>query len=203
EIPNGNVASTQQERYLPGARVHYQCESNFQTMGGNYITCINGEWSQAPVCRDMTCEPPPEIPGGNIEGVKKSRYLPEESAEYHCWQGFKMTGTSTVVCRNGTWTELPKCKVACTASEEDMERNNIELKWSTKSKLYSTSGDFIEFRCKAGYLEAPGSSAFRVQCMEGTLEYPQCRPGRKSSLSSGQLLCDVVAFLVLKGNRKP
>ncbi|NXM70254.1 CFAH factor, partial [Serilophus lunatus] len=238
EIPNGYVASTQQERYLPSARVHYQCESNFQIMRGNYITCINGEWSQAPVCRDMTCEPPPEIAGGKIEGVKKSKYLPGESADYHCWQGFKMTGTSTVVCQNGTWTELPKCKgkggrcgqppviengellsfprqeyqqgttleykcpslyvmegsqyitctngqwtsppaclVACTASEEDMDRNNIELKWSTKSKLYSTSGDFIEFRCKAGYVKAPGSSPLRVQCMEGTLEYPQCRLG--------------------------
>ncbi|NXA14026.1 FHR1 protein, partial [Sapayoa aenigma] len=187
EIPNGYVASAQQEKYLPGARVHYQCENNFQIIGENYITCINGEWSLAPVCRDVTCEPPPEITGGKIEGVKKSRYLPGESADYHCWQGFKMTGASTVVCQNGTWTKPPKCKVACTVSEEDMDRNNIELKWSRKSKLYSTSGDFTEFRCKAGYLEVPGSSPFRVQCVEGALEYPQCRPGRKSPLTQPSL----------------
>lgn len=58
----------------------------------------------------MTCEPPPEIAGGKVQGVKKSRYLPGESAHYHCWQGFQMTGASTVVCHNGTWTEMPKCK---------------------------------------------------------------------------------------------
>ncbi|XP_009989548.1 PREDICTED: complement factor H-related protein 3-like, partial [Tauraco erythrolophus] len=51
EIPNAYIASTQQERYLPGARVHYTCERNFQMMGGNYVTCSNGEWSQAPTCR--------------------------------------------------------------------------------------------------------------------------------------------------------
>ncbi|NWS19570.1 CFAH factor, partial [Pachyramphus minor] len=244
EIPNGHIASAPQERYLPSARVHYQCENNFQMTGGNFVTCINGEWSQAPVCRDVTCEPPPEIVGGTIN-VKKSKYLPGETANYHCWQGFKMTGTSTVVCENGTWSELPKCKgkggicgpppgiengeilssrlpeyvqgttleykcpnfyvlegskyitctdgqwsrppvclVACTASEEDMDRNNIELKWSTKNKLYSTSGDYIEFRCKQGYLEEQESSHFRIKCVEGRLDYPRCRPGRNCTVST-------------------
>ncbi|NXK98551.1 CFAH factor, partial [Formicarius rufipectus] len=248
EIPNGHVADIQQERYLPSARVHYQCESNFQMMDGNFIICMHGQWSQAPVCRDVTCEPPPEIPGGKIENVKKSRYLPGESANYHCWQGFKMTGTSTVVCQNGTWTELPKCKgksgrcgpppviengellsfpleeyqqgttleykcpslytlegsqyitctngqwtsppvclVACTASEEDMDRNNIELKWTAKNKLYARSGDFIEFRCKRGYVKVPESSPFRVQCLEGMLEYPQCRMGRNCILNMSHM----------------
>ncbi|NWS66109.1 CFAH factor, partial [Crotophaga sulcirostris] len=51
EIPNAYLISTQQERYLPGARVQYECERNFQMMGGNYVTCTNGEWSQAPTCR--------------------------------------------------------------------------------------------------------------------------------------------------------
>ncbi|KAF1456047.1 Complement factor H-related protein 1, partial [Spheniscus demersus] len=181
EIPNAYITSTRQERYLPGARVQYECESNFQMMGGNHVTCRNREWSQAPICRDVTCEPPPEIAGGKVQGVKKSRYLPGERARYQCWQGFQMTGTSTVACQNGTWTELPKCKVACTASEEDMGRNNIELKWIVRKKLYSRSGDFIEFRCKRGFLEDAASSPFRAQCMEGTLEYPRCKPGSKSS----------------------
>ncbi|KAF1536468.1 Complement factor H, partial [Eudyptula minor] len=243
EIPNAYITSTRQERYLPGARVQYECESNFQMMGGNHVTCRNREWSQAPICRDVTCEPPPEIAGGKVQGVKKSRYLPGESARYQCWQGFQMTGTSTIVCQNGTWTELPKCKgkggkcgpppviengdllsfpmqeypqgttleykcpnlyilegsqyitctggqwtnppvclVACTASEEDMGRNNIELKWIVQNKLYSTSGDFIEFRCKRGFLEDPASSPFRAQCMEGTLEYPRCKPGKNCTV---------------------
>ncbi|XP_068262726.1 complement factor H-like [Nyctibius grandis] len=252
EIPNAYITSAQQGRYLPGARVQYECESNFQMMGGNYVTCTNGEWSRAPTCRDVTCEPPPEIAGGKVQGVKKSRYLPGESAQYHCWQGFQMTGASTVACQNGTWTELPQCKgkggkcgpppviengdllsfpmqeyprgttleykcpslyvlegsqhitctdgqwtsppvclVACTASEDDMDRNNIELKWVLGRKLYSRSGDFIEFRCKRGYLEDAASPAFRAQCMEGTLEYPRCKPGKN---------CTVRARIMEKNN---
>ncbi|NXD78121.1 CFAH factor, partial [Halcyon senegalensis] len=243
EIPNAYIISTQQERYLPGARVRYECESNFQMKGGNYVICTNGEWSQAPICRDVTCEPPPEIAGGKVQGVKKSRYLPEETAHYQCWQGFEMTGASTIACQNGTWTELPKCKgksgkcgpppviengdllsfpmqeypqgtileykcpslyilegsqyitctggqwtsppvclVACTASEEDMSRNNIELKWIIGRKLYSTSGDFIEFQCKKGYMEDPESSPFRTQCVAGMIKYPHCKPGKNCTL---------------------
>ncbi|XP_009883235.1 PREDICTED: complement factor H, partial [Charadrius vociferus] len=243
EIPNAYITSTQQERYLPGARVQYECESNFQMMGGNYVTCANGEWSKAPTCRDVTCEPPPEIAGGKVQGVKKSRYLPGQSASYQCWQGFQMTGPSTVVCQNGTWTELPKCKgkggkcgpppviengdllsfpmqeyrpgttleykcpslyvlegsrritcidgqwtsppvclVACTASEEDMARNNIELKWLVRRKLYSRSGDTIEFQCKKGYLQDPASPPFRAQCVEGTLDYPRCKLGKNCTV---------------------
>ncbi|NXI67376.1 CFAH factor, partial [Anseranas semipalmata] len=181
EIPSAYITSTQQQRYLPGAQVQYECERNFQIMDVNYVTCSDGHWSQAPTCRDVTCEPPPEIAGGKVQGVKKSRYLPGERAHYQCWQGFQMTGASTVTCQNGTWTEQPKCKVACTASEEDMDNNNIELRWREERKLYSKSGDFIEFDCKIGYVQDPASSPFRVQCVDGTLEYPLCKPGRKSS----------------------
>uniref|UniRef100_A0A8U7N4U1 Complement factor H n=1 Tax=Corvus moneduloides TaxID=1196302 RepID=A0A8U7N4U1_CORMO len=110
EIPNARIIGAPRQRYLPEAKVHYQCESNFQMTGENYVTCSNGQWSQAPVCRDVRCEPPPEIAGGRIDGIKKPRYIPGESAKYQCWQNFKMTGASTVVCQNGTWTELPTCK---------------------------------------------------------------------------------------------
>ncbi|NXX69983.1 CFAH factor, partial [Spizella passerina] len=177
EIPDARMADAPQERYLPGARVHYQCEKNFQMMGANYILCSNGQWSEAPVCRDVRCDPPQQIAGGSIDGIRKSKYMPGESAKYQCWKNFKMTGPSTVVCKNGTWTDLPTCKVACTASKEDMDRNNIELKWLGQAKLYSTSGDFIEFRCKPGYLKHPSSPNFRVQCVEGTLNYPFCTLG--------------------------
>ncbi|NWZ25700.1 CFAH factor, partial [Asarcornis scutulata] len=244
EIFNAHITSPQQQRYLPGATVHYECESNSQIMGVNYVTCSDGHWTKVPSCRDVTCEPPPEIAGGKVQGVKKPRYLPGETAHYQCWQGFQMMGASTVTCQNGTWTERPQCKgkgrkcgpppdiengdilsfplpeydqgqtvkykcpsfyilkgpeqitcidgqwtnppvclAACTASEEDMDRNNIELRWRGERKLYSTSGDFIEFDCQIGYVQDPASSPFRVQCMDGTLEYPWCKPGRNCSLS--------------------
>lgn len=239
EIHNAYITSPQQQRYLPGARVQYECDSHFQITAVNYVTCSNGQWLQTPTCKDMRCGPPPEISGGKVQGFKKSRYLPGETAKYECWKGFRMTGASTVSCQNGTWTELPTCKgksekcgpppdiengdilsfpmpeysqgetlkykcpnlyilegsqqitcingqwtnppvclVACTAAEEDMNNNNIELKWREESKLYSRPGDFIEFDCKIGNVEDPASSPFRVQCINGTFKYPRCNPGR-------------------------
>ncbi|NXK25271.1 CFAH factor, partial [Arenaria interpres] len=263
EIPNAYITGPQQESYLPGARVQYECESNFQMIGGNYVICTDREWSQAPTCRAVICGPPPEIVGGKVDGVKKSMYMPGESASYQCWRGFQMTGASTIVCQNGTWTELPKCKgnfslssysksgkcgpppviengdlvsfaksqyshgesleykcpnlyvmkgprritctngmwtsppvclVACTASEEDMARNNIELRWLERPKLYSTSGDYIEFQCRRGYFKDPASAPFRAQCMEGRLEYPQCRSEGKSSPLQPQLICCISSW---------
>ncbi|OXB84184.1 UNVERIFIED_CONTAM: hypothetical protein H355_007067 [Colinus virginianus] len=248
EIHNAYITSTQKQRYLPGARVQYECDSNFQIIGVNYVTCSDGQWSRTPTCKDMTCEPPPEIAGGKVQGVKKSRYLPRETAEYQCWQGFQMTGASIVSCQNGTWTKLPTCKgksgkcgpppdiengdilsfplqeypqgatlaykcpnlyilegsqeitcingqwtdppvclAACTASEEDMNRNNIELKWRDERKLYSTSGDTIEFECKIGYVQGSPSSLFRVQCINGTLEYPLCKPGKDCTVLESEM----------------
>ncbi|NXA48976.1 CFAH factor, partial [Nothocercus julius] len=49
-VHGASFASSQAERYLPGARVQYECESNFQIVGVNYIICTNGQWSQPPTC---------------------------------------------------------------------------------------------------------------------------------------------------------
>ncbi|XP_069718605.1 complement factor H isoform X4 [Phaenicophaeus curvirostris] len=235
-------------KYKHGSKIAFSCLESFQLIGLNEITCIEGKWQSPPYCLDVTCEPPPEIAGGKVQGVKKSRYMPGENARYQCWRGFEMTGAPTVVCQNGTWTEQPKCKgkggkcgpppviengdllsfpmqeyaagatlrykcpslytlegsesitctdgqwtnppvclVACTASEEDMNRNNIELKWTFTKKLYSRSGDFIEFRCKRGYVADPASLSFRVQCIQGKLEYPRCKPGKNCTICEESL----------------
>lgn len=108
-------------------------------------------------------------------------------------------GFSTVVCGDSAIVVFPFCFVgrmmclhelmtffsclfqaACTTSEEDMDRNNIEMKWSGERKMYLKSGDFVEFDCKIGHVQDPASSPFRVQCVDGILEYPWCKPGSKS-----------------------
>ncbi|KFO72390.1 Complement factor H, partial [Cuculus canorus] len=243
EIPNAHITSAQQERYLPGARVQYECEKNFQMIGGNYVTCTNGEWSQAPLCRGavllclvpepvavgrisaawlphismgltvltpwgMTlagrlaalascapssrgflsdwnflpgkggkCGPPPVIENGDLLSFPMREYAQGAVVKYKCPNLYVLEGSESITCTDGQWTNPPVCLVACTASEEDMDRNSVELKWIFRKKLYSRSGDFIEFCCKRGYVSDPASPPFRVQCVEGKLEYPRCKPG--------------------------
>uniref|UniRef100_A0A8C3TYQ4 Sushi domain-containing protein n=1 Tax=Catharus ustulatus TaxID=91951 RepID=A0A8C3TYQ4_CATUS len=119
------------------------------------------------------CGTPPVIQSGELLVFPLQEYQQGDTVEYKCPDFYILEGSPTITCHNGQWTSPPVCLVACTASEEDMDRNNIELKWVVRSKLYSTSGDHIEFRCKPGYLRDPSSSSFRVQCVEGTLKYPR------------------------------
>ncbi|XP_025899694.1 complement factor H-related protein 1-like isoform X2 [Nothoprocta perdicaria] len=249
-IPNGNFRP-QEVSYMEGATITIYCNSGYHfkvVSGQNTAQCTKAGWVPSPECVNVTCEPPPEIAGGKVQGVRKSKYMPGERARYQCWQGFHMTGDSTVACENGTWTKRPKCTgksekcgpppviesgdllsfpqqeyasgatveykcpslyvlkgsptitcvggqwttppvclVACTASEEDMDRNNIELRETTKKKLYLKSGDFAEFKCKVGYKQDPASSPFRVQCVEGTLVYPHCKPGRTCTVHESDM----------------
>ncbi|XP_010222975.1 PREDICTED: complement factor H-related protein 1-like [Tinamus guttatus] len=235
-LSNGRIRSL----LIPsGQKMEFMCMTGYQLTNSSTVKCGDGHMDFPSCVSDMTCEPPPEIAGGKVQGVKKSKYMPGERAQYQCWQGFQMTGDSTVACENGTWTKRPKCTgkgekcgpppviengellsfplqeyasgstveykcpnlyvlkgsptircvggqwtnppvclVACTAAEEDMNRNNIELRWIARSKLYAESGDFIEFECKIGYEQDPASSPFRVQCVQGTLDYPHCKPGK-------------------------
>ncbi|KAM6128887.1 LOW QUALITY PROTEIN: complement factor H-related protein 1-like [Phoenicopterus ruber ruber] len=245
EAQNLLLSNGQRRTFLiqSGQWQEFTCTTGFKLTASPVEQCFDGHIRLPSCIADVTCEPPPEIAGGKVQGVKKSRYLPGESARYQCWQGFQMTGASTVACQNGTWTRLPKCKgkggkcgsppviengdllsfplqeypqgttleykcpslyvlegsryirctdgqwkppvclAACTASEEDMNRNNIELKWIAARKLYVRSGGFIEFQCKRGYMEDPASSPFRARCMEGTLEYPRCKPERDCTVN--------------------
>ncbi|XP_062469403.1 coagulation factor XIII B chain [Pezoporus occidentalis] len=189
EIPHAYITSTQQERYLPGARVHFECESNFQMVGGNYITCTNGEWSQAPTCKDVTCKPPPEIAGGKVQGVKKSRYLPGENARYQCWRGFEMTGAPTVVCQNGTWTELPTCTGEGGKCGSPPVIENGDL-LSFPMQEYP-EGATLEYKCPDFYV-LEGSPS--ITCTDGQWTSPPVCLGRLKHVLCGQRLWDCTCW---------
>ncbi|XP_074988078.1 complement factor H-related protein 1-like [Caretta caretta] len=143
--------------------------------GSKIITCHLGKWTAPPVCSDMRCAPPPEIYDGRILGAKQQRYLPGDRMHYQCGRGLSFIGSLTVTCEEGKWSQMPECKELCITSPEDMEKNNIGLKWSLEFRLNLESGDFVEFGCKNGYVRDPTSSAFRVKCVEGKLAYPKCK----------------------------
>uniref|UniRef100_A0A8B9IR97 Sushi domain-containing protein n=1 Tax=Amazona collaria TaxID=241587 RepID=A0A8B9IR97_9PSIT len=122
------------------------------------------------------CGSPPVIENGDLLSFPMQEYPEGATLEYKCPDFYVLEGSPSITCTEGQWTSPPVCLVACTASEEDMGRNNIELKWTRGRKLYSRSGDFVEFRCKRGYLEDPASSSFRVEavCRDGVITYPTC-----------------------------
>uniref|UniRef100_A0A8B9Q310 Sushi domain-containing protein n=1 Tax=Apteryx owenii TaxID=8824 RepID=A0A8B9Q310_APTOW len=195
--------------FLPGDTLEYACSDGYQTANnmttGTARCDINGEWIPEPQCLDVSekCGPPPAIENGDLLSFPLQEYAPGSTLEYKCPSLYVLEGSRYITCAEGQWTNPPVCLVACTASEEDMNRNNIELKWVARNKLYSKSGDFIEFECKIGHVQDPASSPFRAQCVEGKLEYPHCKPGSKSSPSRPLLLCCFVAFSLWQLRGKP
>ncbi|XP_066048372.1 complement factor H-related protein 5-like [Chamaea fasciata] len=181
EIAGGRIAGIKKTRYNPGESAKYQCWKNFKMTGDSTVVCRNGTWTELPTCKGKAgiCGTPPAIQYGELLVFPLQEYQQGDTLEYQCPNFHTLKGSPTITCLNGQWTKPPVCLAGCTASEEDMDRNNIELKWVAQSKLYTSSGDYTEFRCKPGYLKATSASSFRAQCVEGTLNYPRCTLGRK------------------------
>ncbi|XP_006155483.1 complement factor H isoform X2 [Tupaia chinensis] len=174
-VKNGRMTSEPKTKYPPGDRVRYECNRSFYIFGGIEVNCLNGNWTNPPQCRDSSgkCGPPPPIDNGDITSFPMPEYPPGSSVEYQCESLYVLEGPKKITCRRGQWSEPPKCLDACVISEEIMGRHNIALKWKPNQKLYSRTGDFVEFSCKRGYYPTH-SQAFRVQCRNGQLPYPSC-----------------------------
>ncbi|KAM5205847.1 complement factor H-like isoform 5-T5 [Hipposideros larvatus] len=177
-VENGRVAHIvgEMSKYLPGDRVHYECNRPFTLFGNREVTCLNGTWTEPPQCKESTgkCGPPPPIDNGDTITFPLAEYAPGASVEYQCQHLYELQGNRQITCRNGEWSEPPKCLDACVISEEIMRKHNIKLKWSNAKKIYSKTDDVIEFDCLVGYHKQSSESSFRAYCREGKVEYPTC-----------------------------
>ncbi|XP_062836834.1 coagulation factor XIII B chain isoform X2 [Anolis carolinensis] len=176
DILHGQLRGNKKQKYSPNETMEYQCDNGYYISGSRTITCLKKQWSEAPQCRANVekCGRPPSIENGDIIDLLKDEYKSGERVIYKCQRFYNMEGNAAVSCQNGHWSDTPKCIVPCTASQEDMERNNIRLRWTGKDKLYFTAGDVAEFACKWGYRPHPSSPEFRVRCVNDTFEYPRC-----------------------------
>ncbi|XP_043424298.1 complement factor H-like isoform X2 [Prionailurus bengalensis] len=174
----GNATPIGQKKtlYRSGEKVTYKCPNNYLLDGPNTIQCVNSQWIGKPICRDPNenCGPPPPLDNGDMTTFPKSEYPPGSSVEYQCQSLYVLEGNKVITCRYGQWSKPPKCLDVCIISEDSMERHNIQLRWSSVKKLYSPTGDTVEFECKTGYHRQTSQQTFRATCWEGKLTYPVC-----------------------------
>ncbi|XP_038204661.1 complement factor H-like isoform X3 [Arvicola amphibius] len=175
-VENATIVTRAMTKYSSGVRVRYECNKPFEIFGEVEVMCQNGIWTEPPKCKDSTgkCGRPPPIENGDITSFPLQVYAPLSFVEYRCQSYYLLEGESKITCRNGEWSEPPKCLQACVISEEITKRHNITYKWIRDQKLYSKSGDYIEFDCISGYKKANESPPFRTKCIDGHINYPSC-----------------------------
>ncbi|XP_057585775.1 complement factor H-related protein 2-like isoform X2 [Hippopotamus amphibius kiboko] len=181
-VENGHSASSGQT-HREGDTVRIVCDTGYSLPNNQgSITCAEGGWSSPPKCSrgysQGKCGPPPAIDNGDTTSFPSQVYPPEATVEYQCQSYYELQGNRRIVCRDGEWSEPPKCLEACVISEEMMKKHNIHLKWRHDKKLYAKTDDTVEFQCIHGYHPTAPEYTFRATCQEGKLAYPTC--GRKS-----------------------
>ncbi|XP_055480656.1 complement factor H-like isoform X1 [Psammomys obesus] len=175
-VANATIVTRLMAKYSNGERVRYECIKPFEIFGEVEVMCQNGIWTEPPKCKDSTgkCGTPPPIANGDLTTFPLQVYAPLSSVEYQCQAYYQLKGNSKITCRNGEWSEPPTCLVACVIPEETMRKHNIVLKWRANEKIYSKSGEAVEFDCQRGYKPARRSRAFRTTCIDGHINYPTC-----------------------------
>ncbi|CAH6787704.1 Gm4788 [Phodopus roborovskii] len=173
---NAILTEEKKASYRSGEQVTFKCAPSYQMNGSNIVTCVNRTWIGELVCKDSTgkCGPPPPIDHGDITSFPLSVYAPLSSVEYQCQSLYRLQGNKEITCRNGEWSEPPKCLQACVISEDIMKRHNIMLRWIENRKVYIQSGDYVEFTCISGYKPTNPSPPFRTMCIDGHTDYPSC-----------------------------
>uniref|UniRef100_A0A4W2HAH9 Complement factor H n=2 Tax=Bos indicus x Bos taurus TaxID=30522 RepID=A0A4W2HAH9_BOBOX len=170
------IIHNQKSKYQSEERARYECIGNYDLFGEMEVVCLNGTWTEPPQCKDSQgkCGPPPPIDNGDITSLLQSVYPSGMIVEYRCQAYYELRGNKNVVCRNGEWSQQPKCLEACTVSEETMRKHYIQLRWKHDKKIYSKTEDTIEFMCQYGYRPLTPKHTFRATCREGKVEYPRC-----------------------------
>ncbi|CAO2637123.1 Complement factor H-related protein 3, partial [Lemmus lemmus] len=113
EIKNGFLSESI-STYDLNRKTQYRCKHGFVTSNGETsgtITCLQNGWSAQPSCINPRgkCGPPPPIKNGDITSFRLQVYAPSSSVEYQCQSVYKLQGNKKITCRNGEWSEPPKC----------------------------------------------------------------------------------------------
>uniref|UniRef100_A0A8C0ZYP6 Sushi domain-containing protein n=1 Tax=Castor canadensis TaxID=51338 RepID=A0A8C0ZYP6_CASCN len=177
-VENG-ISPSSSRKYVQDQSIKVQCYPGYSLPNKeNTIVCTESGWSPPPKCIPVNsvgkCGSPPPIDNGDITSFPLPEYAQHSLVEYQCQSLYQLQGNKKITCRNGEWSEPPKCLNPCVISEEIMERHNIMFKSIGKQKLYVPSGTMVEFKCKHGYVQAT-SKPFHTTCYDGKLEFPTCR----------------------------
>ncbi|XP_075473111.1 coagulation factor XIII B chain-like isoform X2 [Ascaphus truei] len=167
--------------FLHGDTVEFTCKDGYDVSSHSELKgpCRRGHIPYPKCVRKdaaKACVAPPPVRNGSVNS-SQDFYDSGSSVGYRCSTHHFLQGSSTLNCFNGEWdTTPPTCIEPCVLSQEEMQRNEIKLRWSFDEKDYFFHGEFVEFLCNNGYSKNQQTVMFelRSQCSYGKLHYPTC-----------------------------
>ncbi|XP_078297409.1 complement factor H-like [Panthera onca] len=157
QLLNGKVKETQKENYEHNDLVEYVCNPRFLMKGFNKIQCVDGRWTDLPICIEVetTCGDIPELNYGYAVQTSNPPYHHGDSVEFNCREGFTMIGQKSITCISGSWTQLPQC-----IATDELQKCKYSLTNREPNPLYEIEFDHnenISYKCR-GKLEQKHST---------------------------------------------
>ncbi|CAI5679794.1 beta-2-glycoprotein 1 [Oreochromis niloticus] len=141
----------------------------------------NGSVTEPPVCRDVSCPVPTNIPNGIITFAVMRQHGYKEKVRYACNEHYVLEGRDEIQCQNtGNWSSKPVCRAPCTVG---IKRGRIFYNgkkiWIGDLKPNRVlHGEHVALYC----LNKTGKCGYPVAttCNDGNLPIPGCfeEPGR-------------------------
>ncbi|XP_076403662.1 complement factor H-like isoform X12 [Peromyscus maniculatus bairdii] len=182
-VKNATIVTRPMDKYPPNAKVRYECNKSFELFGEVEVMCQNGVWTEPPKCKDSTgkCGPPPPIDNGDITSFPLPVYAPLSSVEYQCQSLYQLQGNKKITCRNGEWSEPPKClQTTCKppyipngfySPQRIKHRADDEITYGCKEGFYPATQETVVKCTSTGWIPAP-------RCGLKPCDFPQIKNGR-------------------------
>ncbi|XP_069823574.1 complement factor H-related protein 1-like [Dendropsophus ebraccatus] len=205
DIPFGTFELKNSESFVFGAEVEYSCNDGYQMVSkqNTRICAADGWTNHLPHCEARLCPPVNDDSVRVLTYVTDGEFSMGHVISFKCKNPKqKLRGPSTIYCTSdGTWnTNPPTCKSdvirknvtgSCTVQENDMRKNNIQLKDTVKRHFNHTED--VQFECVSAYrIKYPAK--LQIKCKNGVLKYPHCslsasaHCGRPPPITYGEII---------------
>ncbi|XP_070602452.1 complement factor H isoform X2 [Erythrolamprus reginae] len=188
QIPNASLEQDDAELYNSGKILNYICNDGFDTEDLTQKTCIKGEWVGSFTCKDATCPTPPIVENARISEDTIKKYTNGEKITYRCNDGFEISESATVTCRQNNWSPLPRCQDVRCSSPPVIQNGrivgDIKEKYLPQEKVY--------YQCNTRYTFL-GSSFITCLKKRWEQQLPRCTDigggcGRPPSVDNGDIV---------------
>ncbi|XP_026546979.1 complement factor H-like, partial [Notechis scutatus] len=148
EIPNASLEQEDRElEYDSGKIINYTCNHGFDTKESTRKTCTRGKWVGSFTCKDATCPTPHPVENAEIVENTMKKYLNGEKINYQCHDGFDISESAPVTCRQNKWSRLPRCVDVRCSSPSEIPNGQI----TSEIKAKYLPQEKVHYRCNPGY----------------------------------------------------